>query len=64
MVLGHEQKGKSNPKLKFGSSPIETVENYCYLGIIINKSGSFQSAIKMLQNKAMRSFFWLKKIYQ
>ena len=61
MVLGLEQKGSPNPKFKLGNIDIETVDNYCYLGIIINKSGSLKLAMDTLHTKAMRSLFGIKR---
>ena len=39
---------------------LEIVQNYNYLGLKINKSGNFTTAIKYLSNKAMRAYMALK----
>lgn len=49
------------PILKLNGNPLEIVDSYCYLGIIIHKTGSMKEAKVSLRNKAMRSFFGLKR---
>ena len=47
-------------KFTFGSWNIDIVENYCYLGMNIHKSGNFKSGIKALSNKALNAYYsWL-----
>ena len=43
-----------------GSEALEEVDSYCYLGIIIHKSGSFAMARSELKQKAMRALYGLK----
>ena len=43
-----------------GSQALEEVDSYCYLGIIIHKSGSFAMARSELKQKAMRALYGLK----
>ena len=40
---------------------VEYVDSYCYLGIIIDKSGHFKLAKENLKHKAMRALFSLKR---
>ena len=56
-------KNKINPNTKFylNNKPLEIVDSYCYLGIILHKNGKFKVAIENLKNKAMRSLFGLKR---
>ena len=41
---------------------LEIVNEHSYLGFIINKSGKFDSTIKMLCNKAQKATFCLNNI--
>ena len=43
-----------------GSTPIKNVDNYCYLGIIFHKSGTFRAANAELRAKALRALYGLK----
>ena len=45
----------------FDSNILEQVNEYCYLGIIINPSGTFKKALKALHNKALRAYHCLFK---
>ena len=40
---------------------LKIVDRYCYLGIVIHKSGSFSTALDELRKKATRGLFGLKK---
>ena len=44
------------------TEPISITQQYCYLGIIFTPSGSFNSAITNLTDKAMKAFFRLKQL--
>ena len=39
---------------------LEQVQNFCYLGFLINNKGHLQIGIKNLQERAMKAFFKLK----
>ena len=41
--------------------PLEIVNSYCYLGIVLHYSGELRTAQKTLQTKSMRAFFGLKR---
>ena len=61
MLLGSKSRSHAeNTNFKLGSIPLEFVDNYCYLGIVLDKSGSLKLAQSTLKAKAMRSFFGLK----
>ena len=58
----------SGPEIKtndahftLGDSYLKNVDEYCYLGITIHKSGSLKTAIDVLKTKATRAFFGLKR---
>ena len=40
---------------------IETVENYCYLGMVLKFNGNFNMAINTLMEKARKAYFKIKK---
>ena len=56
-------KSKNDKKkvFTFNDCKLESVEEYKYLGIIINRSGSFKSASENLNYKGMKALFKLKK---
>ena len=56
--------GKKLKHLDFylGTEEIENVQNYCYLGIIFNASGSFSNVCIHIADEAMEAFFKLKQI--
>jgi hypothetical protein len=45
----------------FGTYNIELTESYIYLGISLHRSGSFNPAVTLLNNKAMRAWFKIKQ---
>ena len=51
----------ATPNFSLNGAPLKIVDCYCYLGIILHKSGSVSTAQKDLQTKAMRAFFGLKR---
>ena len=61
MILGHQPKGTTGPNFKIGNFKVKIVDDYCYLGIVINKTGSLKLAQSTLKDKAMRAFFGLKR---
>ena len=44
------------------SEPLEIVDSYCYLGIILHQTGDVRPAQLNLKIKAMRAFFGLKRV--
>lgn len=60
MIFGRT-KHDSDPNLHIQNKPLEVVDSYCYLGIILHESGKFHMSIKNLKNKAMRALFGLKR---
>ena len=61
MVMGKESSDSSSPKFFLGNKELDVVDEYCYLGIILHKSGSCKEAKNSLKTKAMRAFFGLKR---
>ena len=61
IVFGKVNKRNSNPTFHINNKPIENVDSYCYLGIVLHKSGSLKTATLNLRNKAMRSLYGLKR---
>ena len=47
---------------KFGPNSIKATKSYSYLGITFNLCGSFKDAMNALRQKALRSYFGLKKL--
>ena len=45
----------------YGGVPIPSVRDYCYLGVVFNLTGSFSANQIKLKQKAMGSYFSLKK---
>ena len=60
MITGHEPKGLIKPNFKLGNMNVKYTDEYCYLGLVLNKSGSLKTAQTTLKTKAMRAFFGLK----
>ena len=50
-------------KFKFGTTVIKQVQNYTYLGVNINSSGSFNKAQTDLCLKGNKALFKLKRKY-
>ena len=46
---------------KLGDESLKNVEEYCYLGITLHKSGKLKLAIDTLNTKATRAFYGLKR---
>ncbi|NRB81925.1 MAG: reverse transcriptase family protein [Saccharospirillaceae bacterium] len=61
VIFGRKNKINPSQKLHINGELLETVESYCYLGIIMHESGNFAIAINDLKNKAMRALFGLKR---
>ena len=49
------------PSLYLNNNPLKNVDSYCYLGIILHKTGSVSYTQNDLRDKAMRAFFGLKR---
>ena len=64
IIFGKEQYNCSNSilDLEIDGKPLKIDDSYCYLGIILHKSGSLKPAIDSLRTKSMRSLFGLKRI--
>ena len=60
VVFGTNKRSKTK-QFFLNRDCIETVDSYCYLGIVIHKNGSFKVAINELRKKALRAFFGLKR---
>ena len=60
MITGHEPKGLIKPSFKLGNLNVKYTDEYCYLGLVLNKSGSLKTSQTTLKTKAMRAFFGLK----
>ena len=50
-----------SPSLFLNNNPLKVVDSYCYLGIILHKTGSVSFTQNDLKDKAMRAFFGLKR---
>ena len=59
MICGNSVAKNLNFKLL--GNDLEIVDTYCYLGIIIHKSGELRTALLNLKTKAMRAFLGLKR---
>ena len=57
--------GHKFPSLKFllNGNLVETVQSYCYLGIIFSSCGSFTRACDALTDKALKAFYKFKQIH-
>ena len=61
VIFGKESELNTNLNFLLDNKPVEIVDSYCYLGIILHKSGKLTPAINDLKNKSMRAFFGLKR---
>ena len=62
VVFGNEKNNSNTePKFYLQDKLLENVDSYCYLGILLHKSGELRSAQASLKLKAMRAFFGLKR---
>ena len=55
--------GRQNPLYEnflLGDEPIDHAEQYCYLGIVFHRSGSFTAANNELRAKALRALYGMK----
>ena len=63
LIFNRGGKKISNYIFQLMGHNIEIVNNYCYLGIIFTKSGSFDKANDALYDKALKAFFKFKQLY-
>ena len=62
VVFGNDKNNiNTEPKFYLQDKLLENVDSYCYLGILLHKSGELRSAQASLKLKAMRAFFGLKR---
>ena len=62
-VLIFNSNGKTyKNEFKYLGVPLETVQQYCYLGIIMKYNGNFNIAISSLVDKARKALFKVKRI--
>ena len=61
VVIFGSNKSHSHVKFMLNGEPLEVVDSYCYLGIILHKSGTLQLSINDLKCKATRAMFGLKR---
>jgi len=62
VIIFNTGKTKSHDRFTIGTHSIECVDNYKYLGINFNSSGSFDVAQASLYNKGLKAFFKLAKM--
>ena len=64
VIFGSDDKNKGNDNnlsFSINGKHLEIVDSYCYLGIILHKSGKLTEAKSSLKTKAMRAFYGLKR---
>ena len=62
VVFGNDKNNSNTePKFYLQDKLLENLDSYCYLGILLHKSGELRSAQVSLKSKAMRTFFGLKR---
>ena len=61
VIFQKEPPQKFDGQFILNSKPLEIVESYCYLGILLHHSGKVAPAEISLKTKAMRAFFGLKR---
>ena len=52
---------KESHNFTLGDSPIKSVRNYCYLGIMFSLNGSFKTAINTLVSKGKRAHHQIRR---
>ena len=63
MVFNHQGRLlKCGSAFVYGTESIQTTRKYTYLGIVFNLNGSFKDALVALRQKALRSYFSIKKL--
>lgn len=61
IIFGNLKSSQINPEFKLLGKILKIVDSYCYLGIILHKTGELRTAQSTLKTKAMRAFFGLKR---
>ena len=61
VIFQKESPLKFDGQFILNNKPLEIVEGYCYLGILLHHSGKVAPAETSLKTKAMRAFFGLKR---
>ena len=59
VVIFSRGKARKNHNFKWGDLDIETVSEYCYLGVLFNFNGNFNKAIKARIDPARKAMFGL-----
>ena len=63
MVFNHQGRLlKCGSTFVYRTESIQTTRKYTYLGIVFNLNGSFKDALAALRQKALRSYFSIKKL--
>ena len=63
IIFGDSKLSNINEEVQLfiGNKLLEIVDSYCYLGIVLHKSGNMKEAKISLKTKAMRAFFGFKR---
>ncbi|MCP4460132.1 MAG: hypothetical protein GY816_19225, partial [Cytophagales bacterium] len=61
VIFGKPDVSSRNVEFNLLGKSIKVVDSYCYLGIVLHKSGELRTAQFTLKTKAMRAFFGLKR---
>ena len=62
VIFGEKfMQNNTTPNFNLNGTPLQIVNKYCYLGIVLDKNGSVITAQNDLKTKAMRAFFGLKR---
>ena len=61
VIFGKKNSDTECPSFYLNNKPLEVVDSYCYLGIVLHESGKFTITIKNLKAKAMRALLGLKR---
>ena len=59
LIFSKGRKSISNYDFTLDEAPLQLCDSYCYLGVIFTRSGSFKSASKALNDKAVGAMFSL-----
>lgn len=61
VIFNEKESDMQSRSFILNGRPLESTDSYCYLGIILHKSGKFSLATDDLKNKATRALFSLKR---
>jgi sorting nexin-29 len=62
VIFGEKfMQNNTTPNFNLNGTPLQIVNKYCYLGIVLDKNGSVLTAQNDLKTKAVRAFFGLKR---